>query len=175
MSVTPFKIDIAEEDLADLKARLTRTRWTDAVGGAEWRVAYCRGSCCLVRGGGRNCGCQRCDHDPDRARGGSAGEKIGGVMSALALILFLPWFAILGWAYWTWPKQSLRTAARNRFDAAALLIAVALSALGMWIGMQADADTNPNIWKHVLACLYAYGAFLGVLGIAAWVRPRRRM
>ena len=91
-------------------------------------------------------------------------------MSALALILFLPWFAILGWAFWTFPKRSPRTRARNRFDAGALLIAIGLSAVGMVLGMQSDAGTHPNIWKHVLACLYAYGAFLGVLALAATIR-----
>ena len=91
-------------------------------------------------------------------------------MSALALILFLPWFVILGWVYWSFPKQSPRSAARSRFDAAALLIAIGLSAAGMWLGMQADAGRHPNIWKHVLACLYAYGAFLAVLGVAARIR-----
>ena len=91
-------------------------------------------------------------------------------MNALALILFLPWFAILGWAYWTFPKRSPRTAARSRFDAAALLIAIGLSAAGMWHGMQADAGRHPDIWKQVLACLYAYGAFLAVLGLAARMR-----
>lgn len=36
MTVTPFRIDIADATLADLKDRLARTRWPDAVIGAGW-------------------------------------------------------------------------------------------------------------------------------------------
>jgi predicted branched-subunit amino acid permease len=93
-------------------------------------------------------------------------------MSVLALILFLPWFIIVGGAYWFLPKESPRSAARNRIDVIALVIAVALSAVGMWLGMQADTTGYHPIWAQVLATLYAYGAFLGVLAIAAWLRPR---
>jgi uncharacterized membrane protein len=91
-------------------------------------------------------------------------------MSSLALILFLPWFAVIAWVYWLLPKASPRSATRNRIDVVALLLAFALAALGMWLGMRADATGVHPIWKHVLACLYAYGAFLGVLVVAAFVR-----
>jgi microsomal epoxide hydrolase len=37
MAVTPFEVAIPDEDIADLKARLGRTRWPDAVEGAGWR------------------------------------------------------------------------------------------------------------------------------------------
>jgi pimeloyl-ACP methyl ester carboxylesterase len=37
MAATPFKIAIPDGDLADLKARLGRIRWPDAVEGAGWR------------------------------------------------------------------------------------------------------------------------------------------
>ena len=40
----------------------------------------------------------------------------------LALILFLPWFAILGVLYWMFPRQP-RTASRKLFDGVALLLA----------------------------------------------------
>lgn len=36
MSVTPFRIDIPQADLDDLRGRLARTRWPDAVDGAGW-------------------------------------------------------------------------------------------------------------------------------------------
>ena len=36
MAVTRFEIDVAEHDLADLRNRLARTRWPDAVTGAGW-------------------------------------------------------------------------------------------------------------------------------------------
>lgn len=93
-------------------------------------------------------------------------------MSVLALILFLPWFIIVGGAYWFLPKESPRSAARNRIDSIALVIAVALSAAGMWFGMQTDTSGYHPIWAQVLATLYAYGAFLGVLAIATWLRRR---
>lgn len=35
--MTPFQIAIPEADIADLKARLARTRWPDAVENADWR------------------------------------------------------------------------------------------------------------------------------------------
>ncbi len=35
--MTPFQIAVPDTDLADLKARLARTRWPDAVDGAGWR------------------------------------------------------------------------------------------------------------------------------------------
>lgn len=95
-------------------------------------------------------------------------------MNMLALILFLPWFAVIGWVYWLLPRESPRSTTRSRIDAIALIIAFTLSALGMWFGMRADVSAVHPIWKQVLACLYAYGAFTGVLTIAAMVRSRLR-
>ena len=87
----------------------------------------------------------------------------------LTLILFLPWFAILGVLSWVYPRQP-RTAARRGFDLAALVLAVLASWVAMRWGM-INADPQAGaIWKQVLACLTAYGAFLAVLGIAAWLR-----
>jgi hypothetical protein len=87
----------------------------------------------------------------------------------LTLILFLPWFAILGVLYWVYPRQP-RTAARRGFDLAALALAVLVSWVAMrWGMLNADPQAGA-IWKQVLACLTAYGAFLAVLGVAAWLR-----
>ena len=87
----------------------------------------------------------------------------------LTLILFLPWFAILGVLYWVYPRKP-RNAARRGFDLAALVLAVLASWFAMRWGM-VNADPQAGaIWKQVLACLTAYGAFLAVLGIAAWIR-----
>ncbi len=36
MTIQPFTIDISQADLDDLRTRLARTRWTDAVEGAGW-------------------------------------------------------------------------------------------------------------------------------------------
>lgn len=87
----------------------------------------------------------------------------------LTLILFLPWFAILGALYWIYPRKP-RHAARLGFDLAALVLALLASWFAMrWGIVNADPQAGA-IWKQVLACLTAYGAFLVVLGIAAWLR-----
>lgn len=86
-------------------------------------------------------------------------------MPYLALILFLPWFAVLGVLFWLFPRTP-RSRARRLFDAAALIVAFVLGFVGMrWGYANADVAADP-IWKQVLACLVAYGAFLGVLAFA---------
>lgn len=88
----------------------------------------------------------------------------------LALILFLPWFAILAWAYWTFPRSLTRRGARRRFDGAVLMLAISASFLGMrWGLLRASLDSGA-IWKQVLATLMAYGAFVAVLALGAWLR-----
>jgi len=92
-------------------------------------------------------------------------------MSYLALILFAPWFLILGALYWLYPRQP-RTSARTAFDALVLLIAAGGSYYGMLWGYEYAIPVTGAIWKQVLASLVAYGVFLGVL-VAAWIaRPR---
>ena len=89
----------------------------------------------------------------------------------LALILFLPWFAILGVLFWFYPRQP-RGAARRGFDLVALALALAASWIAMAWGMR-HADPNAGaIWKQVLATLTGYGAFLAVLGLAWPLRAR---
>lgn len=99
-------------------------------------------------------------------------------MPYLALILFLPWFLLLGTLYWVFPRQP-RNLRRRFFDVTMLLIAFVLSFAGMQWGYalgQADVGTGA-IWKQVMATLVAYGAFLIVLLIALpvrawWLSPR---
>jgi hypothetical protein len=92
-------------------------------------------------------------------------------MNDLALLLFLPWFAILAALFWFYPRQP-RGAARRGFDLAALLMALLVSWYAMRWGI-ASADPNAGaIWKQVLASLMAYAAFLLMLGVAAAIRPR---
>jgi hypothetical protein len=87
----------------------------------------------------------------------------------LTLILFLPWFVILAVLFWLYPRQP-RNASRRGFDIASLVLAIILSWLGMRWGML-NADTSAGaIWKQVLASLVAYGAFLGMLTLAYYVR-----
>jgi hypothetical protein len=91
------------------------------------------------------------------------------------MLLFAPWFAILGWLYWSYPKSLPATPARRRFDVMSLSIAFALSFLAMrWAYAFASDDIQAGpIWKQVLASLLAYKAFLLVLGLAYWQRGRR--
>lgn len=92
-------------------------------------------------------------------------------MPYLALILFLPWFMLLGSLYWLLPRQP-RGTRRKLFDALVLLLALLLSFLGMQWGYAlgaADLVTG-TIWRQVLATLVAYGAFLIVLVVAVPLR-----
>lgn len=92
-------------------------------------------------------------------------------MPYLALILFLPWFLLIGALFRLFPRQP-RDAARKRFDAIALVVAFVLSSGGMQWGYAlglADAGTGA-IWKQVLATLVAYGTFLAVMFIAVVLR-----
>lgn len=92
-------------------------------------------------------------------------------MSVLPLLLFLPWFLVLGGLFVLWPP---RTRGRWRVDVAVLLLALVCSAVAMRYGYQrALLDTGAGaIWPQVVATQYAYGAFLLVLGIAWWLRRR---
>ncbi|KAB8318430.1 hypothetical protein SD81_016095 [Tolypothrix campylonemoides VB511288] len=94
----------------------------------------------------------------------------------LALILFLPWFAILGALFWFFPRQP-RGGARTVFDSASLLVAVAAFVVAnQWALGYADRAYG-RLWPQVLATSVAYGVFLLVLAIAwgvrrAWLRRR---
>ena len=92
-------------------------------------------------------------------------------MPYLALILFLPWFVLMGALFWLFPRQP-RDAARKRFDVVALAVALVLSFGGMQWGYAlglADVGTGA-IWKQVLATLVAYGAFLAAMFVAVLLR-----
>ncbi len=92
-------------------------------------------------------------------------------MPYLAVVLFLPWFLLLGALFWLFPRQP-RDGRRKSFDIAALLVAFALSVAGMRWGYAlglADAGAGA-LWRQVLATLVAYGAFLAALLIAAMLR-----
>ena len=94
-------------------------------------------------------------------------------MPLLALLLFAPWFAILGWVYWSYPKSHAVTPARRRLDIVALLLAVLLSALAMrWAYYLEFADAG-TLWPQVIATLAGYHVFLAVLLLAYFVRRQR--
>jgi cyanate permease len=87
----------------------------------------------------------------------------------LALILFLPWFAILGALFWCYPRQP-RGRARQLFDSIALALALAAF---VWSIHWSHASADPHhgkMWPQVLATALGYGVFLGVLTLAFFVR-----
>jgi len=92
-------------------------------------------------------------------------------MPYLALILFLPWFLILGVLFWIYPRKP-RNAARSMFDALTLLVAGGGSFFGMnWAYQTANTDVGA-MWKQIFAALVAYGVFLGVMTLAIFARHR---
>lgn len=89
----------------------------------------------------------------------------------LALILFLPWFAILGALYWLYPRQP-RDRARRLFDIVALLSSTFVFMLSVhWSHAVADRGYG-HMWPQVLATSLGYGAFLATLIAAFFVRRR---
>ena len=89
----------------------------------------------------------------------------------LALILFLPWYAILAGLYWVYPRQP-RTLGRWLHDVVALTITTVLAIASMhWSYGYADPSAGP-IWKQVLATSVSYGVFLAAITIAFYVRQR---
>ncbi|MEO7478367.1 MAG: hypothetical protein ABIT64_03940 [Lysobacteraceae bacterium] len=92
-------------------------------------------------------------------------------MPYLALILFTPWFLILGALFWIYPRLP-RTSARRAFDMATLALAGIGSFVGMrWAYLTANNDVG-TMWKQIFATLVAYGIFLGVMTLALIVRMR---
>src|SRR5690606_31179822 len=94
------------------------------------------------RGRGRAPG-READRRPGRRRGAGAGRRSAGpagggrLMSAdvadLAMLLFLPWFLLLGASYWWMPRDMPVAPARRRFDELAPLQASGLALVaGRW-------------------------------------------
>jgi hypothetical protein len=89
----------------------------------------------------------------------------------LALILFLPWYAILAGLYWLYPRQP-RTLARWFHDVVALTITTLLAVVSIhWSYGHADPAAG-EIWKQVLATSVSYGVFLAALAAAYLLRSR---
>ncbi|OGT59669.1 MAG: hypothetical protein A3E01_04180 [Gammaproteobacteria bacterium RIFCSPHIGHO2_12_FULL_63_22] len=89
----------------------------------------------------------------------------------LALILFLPWYAILGFVFWRFPRQP-RTVARRSYDIASLLMAFGLATASMQWSFHHATTNYGGMWKQVLATSVSYGIFLLVLTVATVVRWR---
>ena len=92
-------------------------------------------------------------------------------MAWLSLLLFLPWFCVMGALYWWFPRQP-RHRTRTLFDAGMLVLALLVSAGFMHWGYRVGAaEVADGLWKQIMAVLYAYGAILAVLVLALLLRP----
>ena len=89
----------------------------------------------------------------------------------LALILFLPWFAILGALFWMFPRQP-RTTHRKLFDCVALLLAFTVFLLSLYWSHASADPVYGKMWQQILATAVGYGVFLAVLMVAFFVRRR---
>lgn len=81
----------------------------------------------------------------------------------LALILFLPWYLVLGWMF----MRYVRGAAWSMRLVAFATITVALVAAaftGVWAYHHAD-PTHGALWTQILPAVIGYGAFLAVIVI----------
>jgi hypothetical protein len=87
----------------------------------------------------------------------------------LALILFLPWCAILGVLFWLYPRQP-RPPTRRWFDAGAMALSLLAFVLTMHWGHGWADPGYGHMWRQIVATSAAYGAFLAVLAVAVWVR-----
>ena len=93
------------------------------------------------------------------------------VAQNLALLLFLPWFLILGTLFWVYPRHP-RGARRGVFDLASLAVSVGAFLLSIhWAYAVADRG-HGSMWAQILATAVGYGVFLAVLGLAFALRAR---
>lgn len=95
------------------------------------------------------------------------GNEIAG-LPLLALILFMPWFAILSTLFWLYPRQP-RDAKRRAFDVAALLAAVLAFVVALYWA-HGHADPGHHLWPQVLATSIGYGVYLLVMLMAFLLR-----
>ncbi|MET0328394.1 MAG: hypothetical protein ABW163_06455 [Luteimonas sp.] len=89
----------------------------------------------------------------------------------LALLLFLPWFLVLGVLFWLFPRTP-RGIARRLYDLVSLSLSVAAFVATIH---QAQASADPahgHMWGQILATAVGYGVFLAVLGVAFALRRR---
>lgn len=99
-----------------------------------------------------------------------AGGTLGD-LPYLALILFLPWFAILSTLFWCYPRQP-RTPARRLFDAVALLLSVMAFLIALFWSFEHADRSHGQLWPQILATSVGYGVYLAVM-TAAWFIRRR--
>ncbi len=89
----------------------------------------------------------------------------------LALILFLPWYAVLAWLFW----RAMASGANARRKLAVLAFIafafLAAAVAGVWAHDNADTSVGA-LWKQLFASSVGYGAFLSGL-LAGFVALRR--
>lgn len=89
----------------------------------------------------------------------------------LPLLLFLPWFTVLGVLFWLLPRAP-RPPARRWYDAIALALCTALFLVAVhWAHASADPAFGA-IWQQVFATAVGYGVFLAALLAAVLLRRR---
>ncbi len=89
----------------------------------------------------------------------------------LALLLFLPWFLVLGVLFCVFPRAP-RGVARRLYDLASLAVAVAAFVASIhWAQSTADVS-HGHMWGQILATAVGYGVFLAVLAVALALRTR---
>jgi len=89
----------------------------------------------------------------------------------LALILFLPWYAILAVLFWRYPRAP-RNLRRRAFDAATLLAAALATTFALHWSFAAAGTAHDGMWRQVLATSVSYGVFLDVMAVAWFARRR---
>jgi len=82
--------------------------------------------------------------------------------TGLALVLFLPTFAIIAGLYFAFPRTP-RPRWRLAFDLFVVLAAAAASAAAMAWGFRIATGVGGAIWRQLLATLLAYAAFAAVI------------
>lgn len=87
----------------------------------------------------------------------------------LGLLLFLPWFLILGVLYWVYPRQP-RHAARVLFDLAALALSTAAFVWSIHWSQDIADRSHGRMWPQILATSLGYGVFLAAMTTAFFVR-----
>src|SRR5690606_25493667 len=104
----------------------------------------CRRRRARRRRGAGGCGCRA---GAVRRRGCGVNPQIE---LNLGLILFLPWFLVLGVLFWLFPRQP-RHWMRRLFDLASLVVAVAAFLVSLYWAQDYADPAHGQMWRQVLA------------------------
>lgn len=87
----------------------------------------------------------------------------------LGLILFLPWFLILGVLFWVFPRQP-RHWRRRLFDLASLALSTTAFMAALYWAHDHANPAHGAMWRQILATSVGYGVFLAALLVAVLLR-----